>query len=494
MKTILPVAWIAPLLLSGCTLFSPPDRSDLNAELPAEFSQGTSGAVSNGKWWADFESTELNALMEEVLTESPSIQQAWARLRQVEAVARQINAAKLPMVGYSANAKQTTMEMPSPLEEVLASWESYTDAPFPIGQLSSEKIHASWEGYDIGLSAGYEVDLWGRVRSQAEAAALDRAASRQELNTAAITLTAQEAELWAGIISQRSQTALIRQQLESNKKRLELIELHFRGSTAGALDVLQQRQLVEADRSRIPLYEVSETLRENQLAVLLGRTTAEAPEIHQTALPLPGPLPATGIPADLLANRPDVQAAWLRLQAADWRVSAAKAERLPSIRLTATTFYGNDSVEFEDVLDNWAANLAAGLTGPLFDGGQRKAEVARARAVADERIAAYRNTVLNAIREVEDALAKEAAQREYMKALERRMETARASYDEAVNRYLNGALDYTVALFQLNTLQGVERETAEARYNLFVYRIALYRALGGHPIQYAASSKTETDS
>ncbi|MBN2161610.1 MAG: TolC family protein [Pontiellaceae bacterium] len=517
MKTGHAPLWIAPaLLLGGCTLFSPPDRSELKTDLPAAFSQAGEGIVSNDVWWTDFGSPELNALIEEVLTESPSIQQAWARLQQAEAMARQVGAARLPTVGYFADAKVTKAKIPSPLadiqstledytesslpfnqdtlEQIRSSWENITGTTLPSSQALPENIYSTWESYDIGLSAGYEVDLWGRVRSQTEAATLDRAASQQDLDAVAMTLTAQVAELWAGIISQRNQTELIRQQLESNKKRLELIELHFRQSTAGALDVLQQRQVVEADRSRIPLYAVSETLRENQLAVLLGRTTANAPEIRQSNLPVPEPLPATGIPADLLANRPDVQSAWLRLLAADLRVSSAKADRLPAIRLTATASYGNSPVEFSDILDNWAANLAAGLTGPLFDGGRRKSEVRRARAVADERIAAYRNTVLNAIREVEDALAKEAAQREYMEALERRLETARASYNEAVNRYLNGALDYTAALFQLNTLQGVERETAEARYTLFIYRIALYRALGGHPIHHAVSAKPETDS
>ncbi|RKX35264.1 MAG: RND transporter, partial [Verrucomicrobia bacterium] len=392
---------------------------------------------------------ELNALVDETLTNSPTLQQAWARLAQAEAIAVQAGAARYPSLGYNAKAEGTR--------------NSATDTTV--------------ENYSVGLAAAYEVDLWGRIKSQTEAAALDRDASRELLNTAAITLSSQVALRWTGIVAQRLQTELIHRQLKSNQTSLELIELRFRKSLSTALDVYQQRQVVAGTESRIPLAELREELLLNEMTALLGRADFQSLEIPDEQLPRLGTLPNIGIPSDILANRPDVRQAGLRLQSADWTVSAARADRLPAIRLTASGGYAN--AEISDIFDDWMANLAASLTGPIFDGGRRKAEVERARAVADERLAAYRETVINAIKEVEDALVSEQKQRDYIAALDTRLEAATRSYEEAVNRYRNGLVEYTTVLVQLAPLQALERDRVEAQFNLIRYRIDLYRALGG---------------
>jgi len=322
-----------------------------------------------------------------------------------------------------------------------------------------------------------EVDLWGRIKSQTEAAALDRETSREQLNTVAITLSSQVALRWTALVAQRLQTEVIHRQLESNKTSLELIELRFRKSLSTALDVYQQRQAVAGTESRIPLVELREELLINELTALLGRADFQSLEIPDEQLPRLGTLPNIGIPADVLANRPDVRQAGLRLQSADWTVSAARADRLPALRLTASGGYAN--AEISDIFDDWIANLAASVTGPIFDGGRRKAEVQRTRAVVNERLAAYRETVINAIKEVEDALVSEQKQHDYIEALDDRLHAATRSYEEAINRYRNGLIDYTTVLLQLTPLQTLERDRVEAQYNLLQYRINLYRALGG---------------
>ena len=140
----------------------------------------------------------------------------------------------------------------------------------------------------------------------------------------------------------------------------------------------------------------------NSLTALLGRTDFQSLNLSSTNLPTLGPLPAVGIPADVLANRPDVRRAGLRLQAADWSVSAARADRLPAIRLTASADYTN--IQSSNLFNDWYANLIGSITGPIFEGGRRKAEVKRTRSVAEERLADYRETVINAMKEVEDAV------------------------------------------------------------------------------------------
>jgi len=436
-------------LLSSCAIFAPDERTNLTTDLPEQFSLYSETVDTTNRWWENFQSLELNALVDEALTNSPTLQQAWARLAQAEAIAVQAGAAHYPSLGYNAKAEGTR--------------NSATDTTV--------------ENYSVGLAAAYEVDLWGRIKSQTEAAALDRDASRELLNTAAITLSSQVTLRWTGIVAQRLQTELIHRQLKSNQTSLELIELRFRKSLSTALDVYQQRQAVAGTESRIPLAELREKLLLNELTALLGRADFQSLEIPDEQLPRLGTLPNIGIPSDILANRPDVRQAGLRLQSADWTVSAARADRLPAIRLTASGGYAN--AEISDIFDDWIANLAASLTGPIFDGGRRKAEVERARAAVDERLAAYRETVINAIKEVEDALVSEQKQRDYIAALDERLEAATRSYEEAVNRYRNGLVEYTTVLVQLTPLQTLERDRVEAQFNLIRYRIDLYRALGG---------------
>ena len=448
----------AAMLISSCAIYAPDERMDLNADLPEQFTlYSENGPDSTNRWWESFQSAELNALIDEALTNSPTIQQSWARLAQAEALAAKAGAARYPTLDYSANAAANSREV--------------TTGPNPGRD--------SYNSYSLGVSAGYEVDLWGRVKSQTQAAALDREASREDLNTAAITLTSQVASRWLGIVAQQLQTEVIRLQLESNETTEELIELRFKKSLSSALDVYQQRQTVAATESQIPKAELREELLRNELAVLLGQSDFQALQITDVKLPRIGTLPSLGIPADVLGHRPDVRKAGLQLQSADWQVSAARADRLPALRLTAGASYGNNDIEVADVFDNWAANLAASVTGPIFDGGRRKAEVARARAVVDERLAGYRKTVLNAIKEVEDALVSEEKQRTFIASLDERLEAARRSHEESVNRYRNGLIEYTTVLIQLNTLQNLERDRVVAQYDLLQYRINLYRALGG---------------
>jgi NodT family efflux transporter outer membrane factor (OMF) lipoprotein len=439
-----------PVLLSSCAIYAPDERN-FYEDVPSTFTlYSENGYDTANRWWENFDSPELNALIEEALTNSPSIQQSWARLAQADAVARKAGAAKSPTLSYDARAGGTWLE---------------NGGSDPI------------ESYNAGLDASYEVDLWGRIKSETEAAALDREASRERLNTAAITLSSRVAQSWSAIIAQQLQLEVIKLQLEANETSLELIELRFRQALSSALDVYQQRQTVAGTESLIPQREQLVATQKSTLAVLLGHSDFQAPRVKQDKLPKIGPLPSIGIPADVLANRPDVREAGLKLRSADWQVSAAKADRLPALRLTGSVDY--NSGDISTLFDNWAANLAASLTGPILDGGRRKAEVDRTMAVVDERLAAYKETVLDAIKEVEDALVSEQKQREYIERLDKRLGAARQSHEEAINRYRNGMIEYTTVLIQLNTLQNLERDRVVAQYDLINDRINLYKALGG---------------
>ncbi|MGD8914653.1 MAG: TolC family protein, partial [Candidatus Thiodiazotropha sp.] len=193
-------------------------------------------------------------------------------------------------------------------------------------------------------------------------------------------------------------------------------------------------------------------------------------------LPTLGPLPATGVPAELLQRRPDLQAARLRIAAADARIAAAVAARYPRIDLSAALTSSSSSGE---LFSDWLGNLAAQLVAPLFDGGQRSAEAQRARAAALEALNEYRQALLEALGEVEVALATEFGQRRYLASLENQLQQAAAVQRQERQRYFQGDSDYLSVLDALRSRQALERQQVTAKRQLLSDRINLVRALAG---------------
>ena len=442
------------LCLVSCSAFTPRARISPEGDLPETFSLYTQEPDPAGRWWEEFGDPELTAMVDLALSGNFTIREAWSRLAQARARAVQAGAARYPDLAATAGATRSRTRAGT------ASRNSRTERE-----------------YSLGVAGGYELDLWGRVRSEREAAELETTATREDLNSAAVTLASEIAVRWVEIVSLKMQQRLLAQQLETNLTYLELIELRFRRAMVSALDVYQQKQVVENVRAEIPLVEGREQLLRHELSLLMGRPPRACPPVTRAELPEPSPVPSTGIPADLLAARPDLRAAGLRLRAADRQVSVARAKRLPDISLSANAVYGAD--QLNSLFETWVVSLAENLTAPLFDAGRRKAEVERAGAAAEEALAGYRSAVLNAVKEVEDALVTEATQREHIRGLAKVISAARRALEEAGVRYRNGLNEYLPVLTQLRTVQELERDLIQQRRDMLIARIGLYRALGG---------------
>ncbi len=491
----------------SCARFVPPERSPDELVVPDEFAlYETSGMVPE-RWWEVFESDELNRLIERALSDNLSLRQMYARLIQAEVVAIQAGAARLPSLDYSGDISTGRRRVDTgkhadrlaALNPKIAAWNRLNAAgsippadvldaleqagsalqaidTLTAGQSPSHSTFTT-RSYRFGLGSSFEVDLWGRVRSQHEAALSDVEATREDLYGAMLSLSALVAREWLFAVTQRQTLALVETQLELNKTTLDLIELRYRKGMATALDVYQQRQIVAGTESLLPPLESLLQTTLHELAMLLGQEPRADLGMTRAGLPKVGPLPAPGLPADLLARRPDIRAAGLRLRSADWRVSVARADRLPALRLTGTASYGAD--DWDLVFNNWAATLAAGVSGPIFDAGRRKAEIERTRAVVDERLAAYQERVLIAAREVETALYEEVKQGEYIAALERELDAARDAHNQALLRYRKGSNDYLPVVSALSQLQVVERRLVQAELARLDLRVQLCVALGG---------------
>jgi len=426
-------------------------------ELPTYEKFTASGeALLPEKWWESFNDPDLNRLVDRALADNLDLLAAWDRLDQAQAYARMAGAPLWPEItaGFGVTDREIIGE-----EDPALGGETRTTI------------------YSASLMASYELDLWGRVRAQRSAARAELEATSEDLLALAVTISSEVSRVWFELIETRGQLEVLAEQVKVNEAYLELILLRFSQGLSPAAEALQQKQQLEAVRSDIPLMEMRRELLEHELAALLARTPDFQLETAAARLPELPPLPETGLPADLLMRRPDVRAALKRYEASGHRVDQAFANRLPTISITLSA--SDAEQEIASLFDNWTRNLAVNLLAPLFDAGRRKADEERARAAANESLRRLQKVYLTALREVEDALARERRQTEHIKALELRLESSKHALNLSRERYRNGAIDYLPVLINLQTVQGLERALIQARRLLIIHRINLHRALAG---------------
>ncbi len=426
------------------------EQADVAVDVPGAYSEKGSVALPD-KWWLSFKDRQLANLIEEALQENFTLMVSWDRLMQARAIAVKSGAARYPdLTGTAA---------------------------FSVTEQKADGKRDGDERYLLGLAASYELDVWGRVRSISEATMLDAKASEFDLHSAAISLSAQVAITWYQLVENYGQFELLQKQIRTNIKALEIITVQVRAGKVGIADMLQQRQLIESNYGERAKIEAEIRLFEHQLAVLLGKTPdRRVASTTTTLIDLPS-LPETGLPADLLARRPDIRSAYSAVLAADKRLAAAIADKYPRFSITARLETSGDKTR--DLFSNWLSSLAANLSAPLFDGGERQAEVERSESVAAEKLHLYSQVILEAFAEVEDGLAREKQQLVLLDSLEKQLELAFQAIERIRGKYLQGALDYQRVLTALLSHQQVERRLIAAKRELLVNRINLCRALGG---------------
>ena len=446
-------------ICSGCSKHKVMTDVPLVVSIPESFS--ASGTTTSPlQWWKIFEDKELNDLMEVALTENLDLKTAWNRLSQAEAVTSSNRASRRLSADYSlSTARRKSVFLQG-------------------AALGARGINAFYlSQYDMSVAANYEVDLWNKLRSQVSASSSDERAARADLETIGISLSASLCETWFQLIEQQSQLELIESQLKVGQTFLELLELRLGQGISSALDVYQQRQLLASTRALLPQVKAQEAVLLHQLASLLARMPQRAKFTLPKKLPQLPKLPETGLPVEILDSRPDVRAAFHRVIAADNRVASAVSALKPSLKINSTTGFSSSSTS--TLFDNFIWSLGSSIFAPIIDGGRRRAEVRRSKAVVEELVNRYGSAVLSAIREVEDALAREKYQGDYIRELDENLSLAEMTLEEAKARYLNGLSDYLPVLTALVSLQNLQRTRVSAQRQLLSYRISLHRALGG---------------
>lgn len=431
-------------VLGGCSSRSGDVSSPVNA--PQSFSDTGTETVPD-RWWRAFGDTELNRYVDRALDDNFDLRTAWSRLRAARAVLERESASYYPNLDGSAGG-QVTRNNPGDNEQL-----------------------------SLGLTAEYEVDLWGRIDSAVEAEEYRTRATLAEYRTAGISLSAEVARTWFRLVEQRRQLDLLNDQIETNRQVLQLIVRQYGNGQVRRADILRQEQLLESTREQKIAAESNLEVLKHQFATLLGRTPDEGVHVESARLPELPSVPETGLPTELVRRRPDVRSAYNQLRAADREVAVAVTDQYPRLSLTASLTSTDEDAA--DLFDDWARSFAAELTAPLLDAGQRDAEVDRTEAVRRQRLYEYGQAVLTAFREVEDALVEEQKLIERIQKIEDQLKLSEDTVERLRTQYLNGTVNYIDVLNALNEEQQLRRDRLTARLNLIETRVALYRALAG---------------
>jgi NodT family efflux transporter outer membrane factor (OMF) lipoprotein len=437
------------LLVGGC---SPQVKKPvIPVKIPDSFS-ATGTAPLPEKWWSAFEDDELDSLIESALTNNFDLQTTWDRLAQAEAIARKNSSTLWPEVALETLFRRRRQD-----NQGLTTYSSL---------------------YTLGIAASYEVDLWSKLRSLQNASQLDVEASRDAVDTAAITLAASIANTWYQLGENKDLVRIAQEQIETNKKVLDIVTVQFRKGMASAADVLRQRQLVASTEALLITAEETVELLQYQLSVLIGKQPVL--DWQQTSIDFPDlpPMPEIGIPAEVLQRRPDVRQRYRQIQAADQRLAAAIADQYPRISILAD-IETSSGTSVHDLFDDWLSNLAANALQPLFDADLRKAEVERQKAVVSERVHTWGQTTLYALQDVEAALTWHQQQTQLLENLKHQLSLARQTYQRNRESYIKGQVDYIRVLESLQSLQELERNVVRAQSNLIQSRIDLYRSIAG---------------
>jgi multidrug efflux system outer membrane protein len=414
------------------------------------------GDVARGHWWRIFADPKLDALEERALAGNQDLQAAAARVEQARAAAGIARAGYWPELAVSA--------------EVLRDRTSATtDNPLPRRTETT---------YRLPLVASWELDLFGRVRRLNESARAAATAAEADGQAVGLALTTEVAATYFSLAGARAETALLADTVQWRRRALEVVSARVHAGTAADVDAARaETELAVAEAEAAASARRREALR-NALAVLTGEDPVrEAPDA--AALPGSVPLVPPGLPAEVIARRPDVAAAERRLAAASAQIGVARAAYLPAISLTGGAGYASGDLDrlFDAGSRLWSFGPRIYL--PLFQGGRIRAGVARSRAAFDEAAALYRQQVLVALREVQDGLTASRLLADEAAALERAVGAAKRTVALAQRRYDAGYVGYLEVIDAQRTALGSERAAVLLRAQRLNAAVALIKALGG---------------
>ena len=446
-------------LLGACA----PERPLLVAlpEIPDLYRASPNGpAHSPGFWAAQFGSKELALLVAQAQEQNLDIAAASARIVQAQGLAESAGAALYPQVQGTENASRTLS--PGTLRS--------REGPFR-SSISNR--------FDLGLTASYTLDLFGRNRALAESSSDLAISSVYDRDVVAVTTLATVANSYFLMLAAQDRLRLAREDIRIAESVQNAISARLEVGTATALDLAQQDSVVANQRAAVPALEQAVQQTRNLLAVLVGRTP-ESMSVRGGSLDsLKVPTVSAGLPSQLLFQRPDIASAETRLVAQSANVAAARAAFLPTINLAGSA--GVASLTLKNLLrpDALAASLAEGLVAPIFTGGNLEGQLQAAQGRQIEVLEIYRKSVIQALADVENALigVQQSAIHERLQLAA--VAAARRAYQITEVRLREGTVDVVTLLNIQLTLFQAQDQLTQVRLQRFAAAVSLYQALGG---------------
>ena len=449
---------VAALLLSGCQSIWP-DYQRPKVAVPKAYDQQADQANSHlsNTWWTLYQDQVLNDLVAKALQNNSDIKLAVARIEESDAVLREVGAALFPQIDLNSAASRT---------------RATTTGATPV------LANNPRSNFNAQLRTSFELDFWGKLSRTKEAARAQALSTRYAKDTVALSLAGLVASNYLLIRSLDSQLLVTQVSLKSREESLALTQRRLEGGVASALDVQQAEVARENLSAQLSDLNRLRALSLHQLTVLTGDMELNIASADITSLPIP-PSPPAGLPSALLESRPDVRQAEEQMVAANANIAVAKAALYPSISLTAG--FGAESMQLGDVLKSasriWTGGLSLNL--PIFDAGKMSARVDQASAKQKQVLASYEGVLLNAFREVNDALVSLRLQTEREVALNKAQVAAQKALQISENRYQSGYSDYLEVLDAQRVYNDAALTFIQSRQARLVATVSLFKALGG---------------
>ena len=475
------VALVLSLLtLSACTVG--PDFQKPQAPQISEWSKPQKAAASQAvadtmdeRWWEVFHDPKLSALTQRALTDNLDLKLASSRLQQSRAARQVVTADRYPNTAATGSYGRKRN-----------SGEGLSDP-------SGNNGHSAFNLWDAGFSASWELDFWGRVRRETEAADATLDVAENDRRGVLLSVLAETAQDYIQLRGVQSTRAVTEENLDVARHSLKLSQLRLADGVATDLDVAEAAAQVAAIESRLPALEQRQSQLINALSLLMG----EPPQALHAELSTDAPVPQTprqvaiGLPSQLAERRPDIRQAEARLHAATANIGVAKGDFYPRITLSGNL--GSQAMQLSD-FGSWgsrAFGIGPQFSLPLFDGGRLRGVLNLREAQQQEAAIAYQQTVLRAWHEIDDQLSAYNASQLRRDSLAEAVRQNRIALRAAQQQYVEGVVDFVNVLTVQSALLATQEQWVESSTGVSLAMVGLYKALGGgwesvYPLQTAA--------
>ena len=467
------IGWIigGALTLSACAAgpdYKAPQPAALG--VPATYyGQGNGAQVDPAdlaSWWTRLSDPALSGLIEQAIASNLDVVQAQARLRQARESLRQANASFLPQVNGSGSGGR-----------------NYNSAGGGTRVVDGNVVSSGsgkWSGsYSLGANASWQIDLFGELSRSAEAARADLAASGHDLANVRMTIIAELVTNYVQARQAQTQLRIARETQAVQQDNYNIANWRLQAGLVSSLDEQQARAQLAQTNATIPQLEASLRGSLNRIAVLTGQAPGEATRMLETPAPIPAAPAsiATGIPADTLRQRPDVRSAERALAAATARIGVAQAQLYPSLGISGNI--GTNATSVSNLFDLITGGVFANVAQLIFDGGRLASQVRSQKAATDAAFAAYKQSVLTALEDVENAMASLTSARRRTAEFRTAFEASNNAAILARSQYQAGLIDFQTLSTSETTLLNARNSLAAAQADEVLAIAQLYNALGG---------------